>query len=83
MGEASGLTLVGFAVLLVSVTCPPINRTSDFSKESINLENDGHENKQIQRRADYWFLRQVAATALVSASLPRAGAQPTRRLSRA
>ena len=26
----------------------PINRTSHFSKKSINPENDGHENKQIQ-----------------------------------
>jgi hypothetical protein len=30
----------------------PINRTGYFSKKSINPENDGHENKQIQRRAD-------------------------------
>jgi hypothetical protein len=34
---------------------PPINRTSHISKKSITLENDGHENKQIQRRADHWF----------------------------
>jgi len=34
---------------------PPINRTSYFSKKSINLENDGYENKQIQRRANHWF----------------------------
>jgi hypothetical protein len=34
---------------------PPINRTAHFSKKSITLENDGHENKQIQRRADHWF----------------------------
>jgi DNA invertase Pin-like site-specific DNA recombinase len=33
----------------------PLNRTSHFSKESINPENDGHENKQIQRRANHWF----------------------------
>jgi hypothetical protein len=33
----------------------PINRTSHFSKKSINPENDGHENKQIQRRANHWF----------------------------
>ncbi len=33
---------------------PPINRTSHFSKKSINPENDGHENEQIQRRADHW-----------------------------
>jgi hypothetical protein len=35
------------------LTCPPINRTSYFSKKSINPENDGHENKQIQRRANH------------------------------
>ena len=34
---------------------PPTNRTSYSSKKSINPENDGHENKQIQRRADHWF----------------------------
>jgi L-serine dehydratase len=34
---------------------PPINRTSYFSKKSINPENDGHENKQIQRRANHWL----------------------------
>ncbi len=34
---------------------PPVNRTSYFSKKSINPENDGHENKQIQRSADHWF----------------------------
>jgi len=40
----------------------PINRTSHFSKKSINPENDGHENKQIQRRANHWFfLRQAEA----------------------
>ena len=33
----------------------PINRTSYFSKKSIYSENDGHENKQIQRRANHWF----------------------------
>lgn len=66
MGESSGLTLVGFAVLPVSVTCPPINPTNYFSKESIDLESNGHENKQIKRRADHLFLRQVAAAALVS-----------------
>jgi len=27
---------------------PPLNRTSHFSKKSITLENDGHENQQIQ-----------------------------------
>ena len=43
------------------VTCPPINRTSHFSKKSINLENDGHENKQIQRSQIIGFLRQAEA----------------------
>ena len=33
----------------------PITCTSHFSKESVNPENDGHENKQIQRRADHWL----------------------------
>ena len=33
---------------------PPTNRTSHISKESINPENDGHENKQIQRRITEW-----------------------------
>jgi hypothetical protein len=32
-----------------------VNHTSYFSKESINPENDGHENKQIQRRTDHWL----------------------------
>jgi len=33
----------------------PIRRTRHFPKKSINPENDGNENKQIQRRADNWF----------------------------
>ena len=35
------------------IDLPPINRTSHSSKESITLENDGHENQQIQRRANH------------------------------
>ena len=31
----------------------PMSRTSHFSKKSINPENDGHQNKQIQRRTDH------------------------------
>ena len=34
---------------------PPITRTSHSSKKSINPENDGHENKQIQRRENHWL----------------------------
>jgi xanthine/CO dehydrogenase XdhC/CoxF family maturation factor len=36
-----------------------INRTRRFPKKSINMENDGHESKQIQRIAD---LRPSAAS---------------------
>ena len=39
----------------------PISRTSYFSKKSINPENDGHENKQIQRRANHRFDGQAEA----------------------
>ena len=34
---------------------PPISCTSHFSRKSINPENDGRENKEIQRRTNYWF----------------------------
>ncbi len=45
----------GYLVPSSADDLPPINRTSHISKKSINPENDGHENKQIQRRADHWF----------------------------
>jgi hypothetical protein len=32
-----------------------IKRTNHFAKQLMYRENDGHENKQMQRRADYWF----------------------------
>jgi hypothetical protein len=38
---------------LFSFDLRPINRTSHFSRKSITMKNDGHENKQIQRRADH------------------------------
>lgn len=38
------------------MTCPPpINRTSYFSKKSFTIENDGYDNKQIQRGAGPWI----------------------------
>ena len=40
---------------------PPPNRTSHFSKKPVSMENDGHENEQVQRRADHWLLRQAEA----------------------
>ena len=39
----------------IAYDLPPINRTSHFSKKSVDMENDGHENEQILRRADHWI----------------------------
>ena len=49
--EQPGKRSEGMADLL------PIGRTSHISKKSITPENDGHENKQIQRRANHWIFK--------------------------
>jgi len=35
---------------------PPNSRTNVKFVKSVTMENDGHEEEQIYRRADHWFL---------------------------
>jgi putative transposase len=43
------------------VTCSPPSVSVDIPENPSNLENDGYEKEQIQRRANHWFLKQVEA----------------------
>nr|MDP2191369.1 hypothetical protein [Rhodoferax sp.] len=47
--------LVGGGVVAGAADLPPPSHTIVNSRKSVNQENDGYENQQIQRRANHWL----------------------------